>query len=526
MDDWSNFERYLFRSDELGMTIDFSKIGFSEKFFSGMAEKIAVAHREMAALEAGAVTNRDENRMVGHYWLRNPNIAPFPEIQENIDDGIEKILKFAEQVHLGHLAGQDGKFENALCIGIGGSALGPQLICGSLDGDNKINCYFIDNTDPDGIDLILKKLEGKLGRTLVVVTSKSGSTPEPRNAMAEVMAAYEKNKYTFSRHAVAITGQDSLLDKQAHSEGWIGRFPMWEWVGGRTSVFSAVGLLPAALQGISIKSFLAGARDMDSITRIASAKNPAMMMALAWYCATDGVGKKDMVVMPYKDRLSNFAKYLQQLIMESLGKEKDRNGNVVRQGLTVYGNKGSTDQHSFIQQLRDGLQNFFMTIISVLKSRNAISPTVDPNDMTSGDYLNGFALGTAKALCENGTGVIQISVDKFSEYELGSLIALYERVVGFYASMVNVNAYHQPGVEAGKKAAAEILQVQRSIGSFLTKNKGKKLTIDAIADEINLKNQKVLVFKLLEHMAANGNGIKRNPSAEILTSTYEAVGPS
>jgi glucose-6-phosphate isomerase len=340
--------------------------------------------------------------------------------------------------------------------------------------------------------------------------------------MVEVMAAYEKNKYAFSRHAVAITGQDSLLNKQAHSEGWIGRFPMWEWVGGRTSIFSAVGLLPAALQGIPIKSFLAGARAMDSITRVASAKNPAMMMALAWYCATDGVGKKDMVVIPYKDRLSNFAKYLQQLIMESLGKEKDRDGNIVRQGLTVYGNKGSTDQHSFIQQLRDGLQNFFITIISVLKSRDAVSPAVDPNGMTSGDYLNGFALGTAKALNENGIGVIQISVDKFSEYELGSLIALYERIVGFYATMVNVNAYHQPGVEAGKKAAAEILQIQRSIGSFLAKNKGKKLTIDTIADGINLKNQKVLVFKLLEYMAANGDGIKRNPSVEILTSTYEA----
>ncbi|MDR2778756.1 MAG: glucose-6-phosphate isomerase [Puniceicoccales bacterium] len=523
MDEWSNFEKYLFHNGQLGLTIDFSKIGFSEKFFNGMAEKVATAYREMAALEAGAVANGDENRMVGHYWLRNSGITPFQEIQVSIDAGIEKILEFAEKVHLGHLAGQDGKFENALFVGIGGSALGPQLICDSLDGDNKINCYFIDNTDPDGIDLVLRKLAGRLGQTLVVVTSKSGSTPEPRNVMVEVMAAYEKNRYAFSRHAVAITGQGSLLDKQAHSEGWIGRFPMWEWVGGRTSVFSAVGLLPAALQGISIKLFLAGACDMDDITRIVSTKNPAMLMALAWYYATEGVGKKDMAVIPYKDRLSNFTKYLQQLIMESLGKEKDRDGNVIRQGLTIYGNKGSTDQHSFIQQLRDGLQNFFITIITVLKSRNGLSPAVDPNGMTSGDYLNGFALGTAKALCENGTGVIQVSIDKFSEYELGALIALYERTVGFYASMINVNAYHQPGVEAGKKAAAEILQIQQSIRSFLANNKGKKLTIDAIAEGINLKNQKVLVFKLLEHMTANGDMVKRHFSAEILKSIYEAL---
>jgi glucose-6-phosphate isomerase len=206
--------------------------------------------------------------------------------------------------------------------------------------------------------------------------------------------------------------------------------------------------------------------------------------------------------------------------MESLGKEKDRNGNVVHQGLTVYGNKGSTDQHSFVQQLRDGLRNFFITIIDVLQSRNGDSISVDSDMMTSGDYLNGFALGTMQALSENGTEVIHIAVDKLSEYELGALIALYERAVGFYASMIDVNAYHQPGVEAGKKAATEILKLQQQVLSFLGKNKRKSFTIDDIVAGINRPGDEVLIFKILEHVSANDSSIKKSSSGSLTEITY------
>ncbi|MDR1595347.1 MAG: glucose-6-phosphate isomerase [Puniceicoccales bacterium] len=522
MSEWSDFEKYFFRADDLGISIDFSKIGFSDEFFSAMEYKISTAYREMAALEAGAVANRDEYRMVGHYWLRNADIAPSEGIREQISETIEKVVRFAEKVHMGHIVGQDGRFENALFIGIGGSALGPQLICESLGKNVKLGCYFIDNTDPDGVDITLGKLAGKLGKTLVVVTSKSGSTPEPRNAMVEVAAAYEKGGYAFPRHAVAVTGENGLLDRQAIAEGWIDRFAMWEWVGGRTSVFSAVGLLPAALQGNSLKFFISGARRMDELTRSVSPKNPAMMMALAWFLAADGVGKKDMVVIPYKDRLSSFSKYLQQIVMESVGKEKDRDGNIARQGLTVYGNKGSSDQHSFVQQLRDGLRNFFVTIISVLRARDGGSILVDSDGMTSGDYLNGFAVGTMRALCENGTRVIHLSIDELSERELGALIALYERSVGFYCSMVNINAYNQPGVEAGKKAAANVLKIQRSIVSFLEKSRGRVVTIDDISSGAQVQS-KVLAFKIVEHIAANGRFIKRFRGDGGFAATYEVA---
>jgi glucose-6-phosphate isomerase len=143
---------------------------------------------------------------------------------------------------------------------------------------------------------------------------------------------------------------------------------MFDWVGGRTSELSAVGLLPAALQGVDIQAMLDGAAAMDAATRTHDTlKNPAALLALMWFHATGGKGQKDMVVLPYKDRLLLFSRYLQQLVMESLGKRLDLDGKRVDQGINVFGNKGSTDQHAYVQQLRDGVNNFFITFIRVLK---------------------------------------------------------------------------------------------------------------------------------------------------------------
>src|SRR4029078_12457438 len=127
--------------------------------------------------------------------------------------------------------------------------------------------------------------------------------------------------------------------------------------------------------GFDIDDFLAGAVAMDAHTRVADVrKNAAMLLALMWYYAGNGHGEKDMVILPYKDRLALFSRYLQQLVMESLGKEKDRAGKVVNQGIAVYGNKGYTDQHAYVQQLREGINNFFVTFIEVLKDKNEPKP--------------------------------------------------------------------------------------------------------------------------------------------------------
>ena len=202
---------------------------------------------------------------------------------------------------------------------------------------------------------------------------------------------------------------------------------------------------------------------MDAATRVPALKqNPAALLAWPGTTPGNGRGEKDMVMLPYKDSLLLFSRYLQQLVMESLGKEKDLDGNVVHQGIAVYGNKGSTDQHAYVQQLREGVPNFFVTFIEVLKDRDGDSIEVEP-DATSGDFLNGFLQGTQAALYENHRDSITVTVPEVNPRIVGALIALYERAVGLYASLVNINAYHQPGVEAGKKAAASILDLQRNV---------------------------------------------------------------
>jgi glucose-6-phosphate isomerase len=301
---------------------------------------------------------------------------------------------------------------------------------------------------------------------------------------------------------VAITMPGSRMDQLAREEHWLAEFPMHDWVGGRTSELSAVGLLPAALQGIDIRALLEGARRMDVATRLRDIRrNPAALLALCWHCVGEGRGSKDMVVLPYKDSLLLFSRYLQQLVMESLGKERDLDGRVVHQCLAVYGNKGSTDQHAYVQQLREGIPNFFATFIEVLEDRAGNSIEVEPG-VTTGDFLSGFLLGTRQALHENGRQSITITIPRVDGLRVGALIALYERAVGYYASLVNINAYHQPGVEAGKQAAAAILALQGRLLQALRASQDGG-TLEELAEAAGAADQLETAYQILRHRAAN-----------------------
>jgi len=248
---------------------------------------------------------------------------------------------------------------------------------------------------------------------------------------------------------------------------------------------------------------LSGAKAMDALTRRHDLRrNPAALMALMWHFATDGRGSKDMVILPYKDRLQLFSRYLQQLVMESLGKELDLDGNTVNQGISVYGNKGSTDQHAYVQQLREGVLNFFVIFIEVLKERESDSPEVGEG-VTSGDYLNGFYLGTREALHEKQRQSISITVDQVNARSVGALIALFERAVGLYAHLIHINAYHQPGVEAGKKAAGSVLELQNKLMETLRNNPGKSYTAEELARELSLESHTEWVFKCLSRLGYN-----------------------
>ena len=507
---WPRFQKYFLEYEDLGFSIDISRMRFGDNFFASMRPKVERALAEMQALETGAIANPDENRMVGHYWLRAPALAPNEQLREEIENTNARIKEFAAAVRSGKIKGtRDDPFRHVLLIGIGGSALGPQFVADALGTvADKAELHFFDNTDPDGFDRVLTKLGGDLAATLVIVISKSGGTKETRNGMLEAAARFAQLGLDFAKHAVAVTGIESELDRHAIEQRWLARFPMFDWIGGRTSVMSAVGLLPAALQGIDLDVFLAGAATMDAHTREPEVtRNAAMLLALMWHYVGNGRGEKDMVILPYKDRLLLFSRYLQQLVMESLGKERDLKGEIVHQGIAVYGNKGSTDQHAYVQQLRDGVANFFATFIEVRKDRATARFEVEPG-VTSGDYLQGFLRGTRTALYQNGRESITLSIDEVEPRSVGALIALYERAVGFYGSLVGINAYHQPGVEAGKKAATEVLHLQGKLREHLPAAPGQ--TADKLAEIVGADPE--AVYHVLRHLSANDERIGCNES--------------
>lgn len=210
---WQRYQKYLFLDEALEMSLDISRMNFGEGFFASIEPRLHRAYEAMAELEKGAIANPDEGRMVGHYWLRAAHLAPRKLAQEIIST-LDNLKAFAAQIHEGEISPQHAeKFENVLVIGIGGSALGPQFVANALSQphEDKMTPYFFDNTDPDGMERVLKQIGEDLKKTLTVVISKSGGTKETRNGMLEAQAAYHEMGLHFGNHAVAITGLYSQL---------------------------------------------------------------------------------------------------------------------------------------------------------------------------------------------------------------------------------------------------------------------------------------------------------------------------
>jgi glucose-6-phosphate isomerase len=512
-----NWTKTWFSCEETGMGLDLSHLGEGTRELEVMEAQLLEALDEMAELEAGAIANPSEGRMVGHYWLRAPELAP-KGLGTEIQETRRACLEFGRKVREGEIfPSEGGRFSKVLAIGIGGSALGPQLLQDALGKPGQgLETLFFDNTDPDGFARTLQRIGEELKSCLVLVTSKSGGTKETRNGMLVARSAFEQAEIPFARQAVAITGKGSALDALANDEGWLARFPMWDWVGGRTSICSAVGLVPGALMGIEMEQFLEGAAAMDRGTRKRDLqKNLAAKLALSWFLCGKGRGARDMVILPYRDQLGLFGRYLQQLIMESLGKEKDLQGRIVHQGLSVYGNKGSTDQHAYVQQLRDGLDNCFVCFLRVLENGPNANIAVEKDGTTSGDYLDGFLLGTRRALSEKGRPNLTLCIPKMSAFALGALVGLFERTVGFYASMIGINPYDQPGVEAGKQAAGQLLGLRRKILSSL---KEVERDFEALLQSLPPKTDVESVWLVLQHLLANSKrtGVQRNHAGTFI----------
>jgi len=360
----------------------------------------------------------------------------------------------------------------------------------------------LDNTDPDTLERVMASVDPRT--SLVLVMSKSGGTPETRNGLLRARQHWDAHSVPFGASAVADTQPGSELDRLAQGEGWVGRLPLWDWVGGRTSVTGPVGVLPAALVGVDVNAFLDGAARMDAATRLPPARNPAAWLAVAWLsCQEDR--RRAMVMLPYADRLRSLGRYLQQLIMESLGKRLDRQGREVREGLTVYGNKGSTDQHAYVQQLRDGPEDFFAGFVEVL--RPGLGDPVLESGLSAGDTLAGLLLGTRQALREDGKRSYTLTLDEVCPRSLGALIALFERTVGIVAELQGINAYHQPGVEAGKKAAARALAIQRALLPNVAR---EPRTVDALCVAAGISDVET-AWRILLRLSVAGRGVARIP---------------
>src|SRR5574340_566939 len=198
---WQRYKKHLCSCPEIGLTLDISRMNFTDDFFDRMEPLMQKAFGAMKALESGAIANPDENRMVGHYWLRAPELAPTSDISSDINNALTAITDFSFAVHASKIKPRKrARFSNFISIGIGGSALGPQFISDALGNSTDIlSPYFLDNTDPDGFDRLLYRLRSQLDDTLVIVISKSGGTTETQNGMIEISKAFSKANLAFER---------------------------------------------------------------------------------------------------------------------------------------------------------------------------------------------------------------------------------------------------------------------------------------------------------------------------------------
>ncbi len=485
-----------------GFTLDISHSGVCVEKLQELQSAIERAHRAMKAFERGDIANTEDGTSVTHVAdrLRYEQSPVFADIND-----------FFQRLRRGKFSGATGRpFAYVIINGIGGCLLGATMLHQALRGaywnekdkferDNYPRLYFLDNNDPAGFADLLEIVD--LDRTLVVTVSRSGNSQETLNNVAALEAAFAAVEIDFSKHACAITTDDSELDRLANRNHWLRIWLMTPTIGSRFSVTSVAGHLAAAATGLDFGLFLDGARTMDEWTRERDVTaNPAYLLAATWHILGEGRGDKSMVIVPYSDRLPGFTRYLQHLVMESVGKYQDRQGNMVCQGLTVYGHKGSTDTHAYIQQLQEGRNDFFVTFIEVLQDR---MPYNLANNLTMGEHLHAFLGGLMLSLYARDRGIVSITFERLNERTLGMLVALYERAVAVYAELIDVNAYNQPGVKAYKRISRNVNEINHALQQFIRDNQGFRGTAADVARAVGLGDWEEEVDGMLAKFAVN-----------------------
>lgn len=347
--------------------------------------------------------------------------------------------------------------ENFIVLGIGGSALGikmlKQTFVDSVGKTGGVRVEVLDNIDPDTIVPLLETIN--LEKTIFNVITKSGSTSETLSQMSIVMDVLEKNGVDTYSHMVVTTEKDNEL----HNFSIRSRFKYFEvpkGVGGRFSVLSPVGLLPASIMGIDIVELLKGAKKELSICSKNDNKNIAYTCAHINYEYLQA-GKTNFVIMPYSERLALVPDFFAQLWGESLGKRENRKGEEVFAGQTPIKTIGVTDQHSQLQLYSEGIQD---KVIMFIKVDNASKDIKTSNNIPFASHLSGVSLkelldyeymSTAYSLTMQDRPNYTISINEITEETMGALIIFMEMMTAFMGEMMGVNTYDQPGVELSKK---------------------------------------------------------------------------
>ena len=487
----SLFEKDAARADKFSIQwhdfyVDYSKNRIDEetlKLLVNLAEECGLKDA-IGKYFGGDLINNTEKRAVLHTALRAPENSVVNVDGKNVMPEVaavkHKMKQFSEEVIAGKRKGFTGKaFTDVVNIGIGGSDLGPAMVTEALKFyKNHLNVHFISNVDGDHVLETIKHLNPET--TLIVIVSKTFTTLETLSNALTVKEWFLKagSEKDIAKHFVAVSTNLQEIDKFGIDPDNV--FPMWDWVGGRFSLWSAVGLSIALSVGYdNFEKLLKGAHAMDEHFRTAPfEKNIPVVLALlsVWY--NNFYGAESQAIIPYTQYLQRFAAYLQQGIMESNGKQTDRDGNAIpyQTGVIIWGEPGTNSQHAFFQLIHQGtkliptdfivfkhslhgnadhhnklMANFFAQTEALLKGKTEAEVRKE-----MGDKVN-EALVPFKVFTGNRP-TTSFLIDKLTPESLGSLIAMYEHKIFVEGVIWNIYSYDQWGVELGKQLASKILK--------------------------------------------------------------------
>lgn len=434
------------------ITLDYTNV--SNKIIGEQGLDLAQCFSDYAPKIQEIITNLNMNKDKPGAWLQWMNLGYNEET-------VWYVKEFAAMV--------DGRFDNVLVLGIGGSALGAMALSEALlkpywnlldkeKRDNFPRIFFLDNIDPDEINALLDILD--LKRTLVNVITKSGSTAETMSQFMIIKdRLYELLGDDYRKNVVATTDKQAGILRQLANEEGYKTFVVPDDVGGRFSVFSAVGLVPLALVGLDIDEIIKGFKIMDlTLKNTDIKKNIAAQNALIHYLMDKQKGKYLSVMMPYSSRLKYVSDWYAQLWAESLGKEYNRKGEKINNGPTPIKALGVTDQHSQIQLYNEGKNDKVITFIRVDEFDSELNI---PNifEYTGLNYLGGKSINrlinaeadaTATTLADFQRPNLTIHLPKINEYYLAQLFYMFEMETAIIGELYDIDAFNQPGVEQAK----------------------------------------------------------------------------